>query len=654
MIEQPSRSRPFPHTEGASIATSNVAEEETASTGSVVRVRFRVPALILLMQFLMISWVVDSEIARGVSVVVYSLMMPTVLYLLAARAWTRWLTRQEILLGYIVLTATLPIVSFGGLRFVVGGMGYLAYFAETQPQWARYLGHLPTLPVLHDMQAIRAFYLGRAAAVPWSAWVGPIAFWSVYLLLLAGVWLGLAALLQRIWVRHERLSFPITVLPLQTTDPRDDLFRRGLFWLGAAFPIVLQSLLALHEWYPSIPYLTLKAVDLKPLLFTSPPWDALPNFNISFYPLAVGLAFFVPSSVGFSCWFFWLATRLLTVAGAAMGVGTGGSGPSSRFPFADEQAAGAWIAFGLFALIGARRHLAGVLRELSTVDRRALLRWSGGAGVCAALCVLMMAAVGVPLLVALVTFSVYVAFIVTAGRIRAEAGGLWTMATVVSTPYRTALAGLGTAGLPERGLVAGAHFDLIHVEVRGQSFPYLMEGLKIADSIGIHWRTVCFWVGLGTISALALGWWSSLSQFYALGAATAKSDPYVIAKARTLMTGMNNAANNPMPWDAPGVGAMVAAGVFTLLLAYLRTVFTGFPFHPIGYVACNTHTMTAFFVPFLFSWLVKGMLLRYGGAGAFRRATPVFVGLIVGDIVIQAFWAVAGRVLDAPVYNFLN
>ena len=227
-------------------------------------VRLRVIFLVLLAQFLLTGWAADSEIARGVYVLSYSLMMPTVLYLLIAGALSRWLglKRHELLLGYIVLTATLPIVSFGGLHFIISGIGYLAHFSQTQPQWMRYQSYLPTLPVLHDPAAIRDFYEGHGAAVPWSAWIVPIAFWSAYLLLLAVIWLGLAAILHRVWIRQERLSFPITVLPLELTDPTERPFRRRGFWLGAAIPVVLQSLLALHEWYPTAPYLTLIVGDI--------------------------------------------------------------------------------------------------------------------------------------------------------------------------------------------------------------------------------------------------------------------------------------------------------------------------------------------------------------------------------------------------------
>lgn len=621
----------------------------------IAGVRPRVVALLLVTQFLLVTWIADSEIARSVYLICYSLMMPTVLYLLLARVLARWLPfeRRELMLVYIVLTATLPVIGFGGIRFLMPGLGFLPYFAETQPQWARYLPALPGLPVLQDPAAIEALYRGRAA-VPWSAWVMPILFWSTYLLLLSGVWLGLAAVLHRIWIRQERLTFPVTLLPLQLTDPEDDLFRRALFWVGFGVPVVLQSLLALHEWYPSVPAFPLKAFDIRALIFPSPPWDAIPNLQIGFQPIAIGLAYFVPSSISFSCWFFWLVTKLSHVAGATVGWGMGGAGATARFPFREEQAAGAWLGFAVLAVWGARFHWNSLLRETPPEEQRAIQRLGGAAALCMALCALLMIAVGITPVVAVGVVVVYAAFVLTAARVRAEAGGQWTMAPTLWTPHRVLGATTGTLGTPDRALVAGGHFDLIHVDIRGQSLPYLMEGLKIADTLGIRWRTVVTWVALGTVTALALGWWSSLSQFYDLGAATAKSNVYVLTKAQISMREMHGLATNRIPWDREGVGAMAFAGGVTLLLAGLRTRFLGFPLSPVGYVLCNTYTMNAFFVPFLLAWTVKVLVQRWGGSALYRRSLPFFVGLILGDIVIQAAWTLIGRLMDAPVYQFLT
>jgi uncharacterized protein DUF6785/uncharacterized protein DUF6784 len=620
----------------------------------IAGVRPRVAVLILAVQVVMIGWVADSEIARSVYLICYSLMMPTVLYLLLGRLIQRWfaLDRQELVLGYVVLTSTIPIVGFGGLRFLAPGMGYLTYFSQVQPQWARYLPQVPHLPLLQDPEAIRALYVGQSH-VPWQAWAQPILFWSIYLLLLIGIWLGLAAVLHRIWIHQERLTFPITVLPLQLTDPRDDLFHRPLFWLGFAVPAVLQSLLALHDWWPAIPAFQLKAFDVKPLLVTSPPWSAMPDLYVGFYPMAIGIAYFVPSSVSFSCWFFWLVTKLSSAVGAMYGLDTG-STAAARFPYREEQAAGAWITFAVMALWGARRHWGSLMASVAKEERRAL-RWMGSLAVaCVLLAAAMMTTVGIPFLLALGTVAIYVAYVISGSRVRAEAGGPWTFAPLNWTPQRVMAAlGSGTV-MPDRGMVAAGHFDLMHVDMRAQSLPFLLEGLKIAEASGIRWRTVIVWVAIGSVTALALGWWFSLTNFYALGAATAKTNALTQYKVRVGMEAMDNLARHPTGLDHTGVLVMLGAGGFTLLLAGLRIRLALFPFHPVGYVLANTLTLNAFFVPFLIAWLVKVLVQRFGGNIIYRRSLAFFVGLILGDIVTQAGWTLVGRLLDVPVYQFLS
>lgn len=639
-------------TESMARSECHVAEQPTR--WAVAGIRPQLALLILLTQVVMVWWVADSEIARSIYLICYSLMMPTALYLLFARLLRRWLPfdRRELLMGYIVLTCTIPIIGFGGLRFILPGMGFFPYFSQTQPQWNRYLPYLANLPILHDSEAIQSLYRGQSG-VPWQAWVVPILFWSLYLLMLTGVWIGLAGLLHRIWNRQERLTFPITVLPLQLTDLQDDLLRHPLFWLGFAIPAVLQSLLALHDWYPAIPALQLKATYIKIPLFQSPPWNAFPDFPLGIYPMAVGLAYFVPSSISFSCWFFWLVTRLLYVVGSAFGLEVGDTA-AARFPYKEEQAAGAWIAFALMVGWGARWHWQSLKRHL-TPDELRTVRWLGLLALgCFLLCAGMMMLTGIPPLFALLIIGVYVAYVLSGARIRAEAGGQWTFAPATWTPHRVANAVLGTQNLSEGAIVAGGYFDLVHVDIRAQSLPYLMEGMKIADSIGLRWRTVLVWVAIGTVTALAVGWWSSLSNFYALGAATAKSNAYAMWKVQYGMQQMHSLANTRTAWDKSGVLAACVGGGVTLLLASLRMRLNAFPLHPVGYVMANTITMNAFFLTFLVAWTAKVLVQRFGGSKGYRRSLAFFVGVTLGDIVTQAGWALIGKLFNVPIYQFLS
>ena len=628
-------------------------ERPEASGGLWLGLRPRAVALILLLQAGMIWWVVDSEMARGIYLICYSLMMPTVLYLLLSRIVRRWLPfdDKELMIAYVVLTVTIPIVGFGGLRFLAHGMGGFQHLAETQPQFVKFLPYMGSLPVLHDPDAIHALYSG-GDFVPWGAWTIPIIYWSVYLLLLSAIWICLAGILKRVWINQERLTFPVAMLPLKMADPKEDIFRSPLFWLGFVLPVVLQSLLAFHNRWPSIPALQMKAFDIKPLIFTTPPWNAMPNLPVGFYPMALGLAYFVPSNVSFSCWFLGLAQKLSYVVAAIFGVEAAGTG-ACRFPYKDEQAAGSWIALAVIVLWGARKHWRNVAHLVPRKELSAVRFYAIMAGACALICAAMMSAVGIPGLVAVGAIFVYCAYVISGARIRAEAGAQWTFAPVVWTPHRVTDAAFGTNMLSHQSLAAVGHFDMVHVDIRAQSLPYLLEGMAIADRSGIKSRTLMSWVMIGMVTALAMGWYFSLTKLHALGAATAKNAIYPLYKVGISYGAVERISNAPAGVDAEGVAAMSVAALITVLLSWSRRL-GPFGLHPIGYVMSNTLTMGAFLVPFFIAWLVKTTVLRLGGNAAYRRSVPFFVGVIVGDISIQAFWAAFGSIFDVPIYQFLT
>lgn len=629
-------------------------EAPSSSPPTPFRPRFRTAVMVLVVQAAIIRWTVDSEVARDVYLICYALMMPTVLYLLTVRVFRRLLPfdDRELLLGYIVLTATVPVIGFGGLRFVIEGVGYLQFFSQPQPQWLKYLPHAARLPVLHDPSAIAGLYTGGAAAVPWRAWTGPIAFWSAYLFLLGMLWLCLAGILRRIWIHQERLTFPIAVIPLQLMDARDDIFRNRLFWIGFVVVAALQSLSAIHYYVPTVPAVQMKAQNMRPLWFTSPPWSAIPDLNVGWYPMAIGLAYFVPGDVSFSCWFFAILMRLSYVVASASGWEAGGSG-IGRFPFREEQAAGAWIGFALLVLWGARRQWKTVARLVPATEFRSLRWMMAGCIVCTAGCSLMMSACGIPPLLSAGLVLVYAAYALTGARVRAEAGGQWTFAPAFWTPNRVMNAALGSEGSSTQALTAAGHFDFVHNDIRAVSLPFLMEGLDIAERTGIRWRTVLIWVAAGTLSALALGWWIGLTTLYDLGAATAKANDYPLMRVQRAFNEVERAFTNPEARDWSGIGAMTFGAAVTALLAWSRRVGVA-GLSPVGYVLCNTFTMSSFVVPFFLAWATKVSILRFFGNRTYRRSVPLFVGITLGDIVAQGGWALAGWAFDVPVYQFLS
>ena len=68
------------------------------------------------------------------------------------------------------------------------------------------------------------------------------------------------------------------------------------------------------------------------------------------------------------------------------------------------------------------------------------------------------------------------------------------------------------------------------------------------------------------------------------------------------------------------------------VVSFLRYTVPSWPLHPIGLVVCFsyhiTHSSLSLFIP----WLAKSLIMRWGGIRAYRRATPFFLGLLLGAV----------------------
>ena len=84
--------------------------------------------------------------------------------------------------------------------------------------------------------------------------------------------------------------------------------------------------------------------------------------------------------------------------------------------------------------------------------------------------------------------------------------------------------------------------------------------------------------------------------------------------------------------DSGRITASVVGVAVVLLLGFLRTRFTWWPLHPIGYAVGSTDTMTWIWFPVLLGWLFKTLILRYGGVKVYRQALPFFIGLVLGRL----------------------
>jgi hypothetical protein len=99
-------------------------------------------------------------------------------------------------------------------------------------------------------------------------------------------------------------------------------------------------------------------------------------------------------------------------------------------------------------------------------------------------------------------------------------------------------------------------------------------------------------------------------------------------------------------------GALVVGIVVTIVLTILRTRFTWFPFHPLGFALAPTWALMVFWFPFLIAWCIRSLVLRYGGLKIYRQLTPLMLGLIIGEFSSAVFWSVLNMTVHASAPDF--
>jgi hypothetical protein len=110
---------------------------------------------------------------------------------------------------------------------------------------------------------------------------------------------------------------------------------------------------------------------------------------------------------------------------------------------------------------------------------------------------------------------------------------------------------------------------------------------------------------------------------------------------------------NAPPKHVAGPSYAILTGiVFALGLAFLRMNLVWWPLHPVGYAISGSWTFTWIWLCVLIAWLIKLLLLKYGGVRAYKPAVPFFVGLILGDFTGGFLWNIYGIVMEREIYHF--
>ncbi len=590
--------------------------------------------------------------------VLFALMVLVGLNLLVKQFNPKWaLSQAELLFIYTMNTIAIYIGGIGMMQFLTPALVGWKHFQTPQNKWDSWAHYVPRWAV-PDPSVVPGYYAGRTtffAPETLAGWAQPIAIWTGFIFTLLFCFYCIAALLRKQWVDRERLIFPIVIIPLEITRDGGStpLWQNRLLWLGVGLPVVLESMAAIHfTMIPTFPYIPIKpeySLQLETNI-TAPPWNAIGYTPMAFYPLVIGLTYLLSLDVSFSCWFFYLLTKLQSVGATAFGFRDPGAGPSlAHMPYIAEQGLGAFLGLALFTLHLARPQLAEAWRKAFMNDNS--VDDSGepmsyrfayiGLFVSLTLLVGFTLALGLSLLVALIFWTLFLLLALTFTRIRAEAGLPWGFAPF-GIAHGTMVNFGGTEAFTPRELTAFSFTRWFDSDWRCLGQPAEMEAMKIADSTTprpMNPRHLTIAVFVAILVATLAAWVSCLSIYYHFGAGNAKLDVWRSDQGHFSFDELQGWLNVTQTVDTGRISASAVGFAVVILLGFLRTRFTWWPLHPIGYAVGSTDTMTWIWCPVLLGWLFKSLILRYGGVKMYRQALPFFIGLVLGDYAVSGLLA---------------
>jgi len=614
--------------------------------------------------------VIYMETITGIDVSFTSLMIPTIFlffFLTLLNAFLqRFLPRYsfsygELVILYVMLIISVSFSTVGMSQILVPQLANLYHHATPENEWASFFKYFPKWFVPQDEAAIKNFFEG-GHAVPWRVWLLPVAVWALVMFALGTFMLCLMAIFRKSWVERERLPFPIVYLPLEMSKDSLGFFKNKIMWLGFALPVLIEGLNGLHSIYPAIPPFPLYPVNLTSYI-SQAPWKHIGNLYICFWPFVIGIAYILTTDVSFSCWFFFLLTKLENLfAGIRGWKEEDYIGPESRFPFDKEQSVGALIGIAIFCLWAARPHLKNVFKKAITGDkdiddkdepisyRLAVL----GLFLSFIFLIGFSCISGMSLLLALIFFLVFFTFMLVFARLRAEAGSPWTMRPNMYLQESVVMA-TGTTPFSIQSLAIFGFFYWMTAYDRGFAAPMSanqVEGLKMADSAQIRNKKLMTWVLLlAIVTGIIVAIWANITFLYQAGAGTGKVDQKRMSAGVKGFESLQDWVKNPRVPDIVGLKAVSLSLIFTLLLVFIRSKLLWWPFHPVGYFMGVSWNMDWAWCPIFVGWLSKVLIIRYGGAKLYRNALPFFLGMILGHYFIAVFWGVLGEILGVPLYG---
>ncbi|MHB1459102.1 MAG: DUF6785 family protein [Armatimonadota bacterium] len=568
------------------------------------------------------------------------------------------LAPAEMMVVFCMTTLAAIICSAKLLQFLFPLLLWPFFIPSSFEGFNKYTQFMPSFFVPQNKDVVQEFFYGGHSF--WRffdhdilmVWLPSITFWSIFLFLMLWTMLCISSILRRQWIDQEKIQFPIIELPLMMMKENNagSLFQNRLLLSGFSVTFLILSMNYLSCIYPSIPKITMDQVDVGSRTFTTPPFTSMNPILTVWWPYAIGLCYLIPLDVSFSCWFFFVFIRALIVVAAATGLRDAYPGLAlNQFPYFGNISEGAWLGMFLVVMWSARGFLKQVwltVRSSEKIPGEATeaipykTAFYGATGGFLALVVIGVFC-GMRLHVALIAFTLYFLAVIVITRMYAQiAMPLFCLAFFSFTSWTTNFTGIGGITGREGTMLSSFYwFDFTHETV---PMGHQMESLVLADRLNQSKKLMYKVVLLAMIIGIVVGMLTLLQIYYDRGVSSAQMTKDPVWLGSVAWNRLKSWNNNATPVQGATMLKMGVSALIVILLAFARNTWFGFPLHPIGYLFASSFALEWGMWNIIFvTWVIKSIVIKYGGLRVYRKSLPLFFGLALGDAVAHVVWGVA-------------
>ncbi len=543
------------------------------------------------------------------------------------------------------------IVSSGLIAYFIPSISSAYNLANASNQWHTELwpympeGLAPLDPNGGTI-AITRFWTGLRAGepIPWGPWMQPLLIWGVFLMALFTCMMAIMTLMRKQWMDYEHLSFPIAQVPGELCSAAGDplgptsVFRSRAFWAGLAPTLLAVSLSGLSQ-YGGFPFL----VRVRQTILPETPWELALYVDL----VVVGLVMLIPNRIAFTVW----SVALLSWFVRAYMQSYNLSLPDQYVLGSEMQhaAGGATIAFVVGTLWLSRGHLKRALRCAFGRGEEGYDRGEPTSYRMAFVLALISFAVTVVWLhrrglgyfssgmLILVTLGIYFAM----ARVVAQCGLPMLSPPIYPNQFMASMFGPTMFGRSEATVLAshyGWHFDMRNSVMSGSAHGMHLTRRRRS---GLLWPML-----LGLAVTYVAGSLCAIYVCYKHGGSN--MDPWFFGNFPRLP--WNWAQATMQHHGGPSWLRMVWGGAGLLLMSGLivaQRTFFWWPLHPVGLLICSSHMVYYFWLSVFLAWLVKTLLITFGGPAMFRPARRFAIGMVMGYFLAGGIWAIVDTVFQS-------